>query len=211
MLEIEYKGGNTLVLSTKKTSVVLDPSRVGTGLKPLVLKDSIRLTTEERFAAAGGEGLALEGPGEYEVGDFSIRGVAARRHIDAPEDGKHSTIYRIEAGDIRIAVFGNVAADIHEDQFEELGVVDVVVVPVGGGGYTLDATAAAAIVRHVTPTAAIPVHYADAELSYEVPQDALDVFTKELGAPVEEVGAKYKLKGPSALPETLTSIVITRS
>ncbi len=54
------------------------------------------------------------------------------------------------------------------------------------------------------------MHYADAALKYEVPQDTLETFTKELGAPTEEV-AKYKVKSASAVPEVLTTVIVARS
>ena len=89
--------------------------------------------------------------------------------------------------------------------------VDILVIPVGGGGYTLDATSAATIVRQIEPKAVIPIHYADTGVSYEVPQDTLDTFTKELGAPVEEPVAKYKVKSGASIPQVLTVVPLSRS
>ena len=154
--------------------------------------------------------MTLEGPGEYEVSDFSIRGMPAVRHIDADDSLPVSTIYRVEVGGVNIAILGNIAPKLSEDQLESIGVVDMVIIPVGGGGYTLDATSAASLVRKIDPKVVIPVHYADAALKYEVPQGDLETFTKELGAPVEET-AKYKIKSASAVPEALTTVVVTRS
>jgi L-ascorbate metabolism protein UlaG (beta-lactamase superfamily) len=65
-------------------------------------------------------------------------------------------------------------------------------------------------VRQIDPKVVIPIHYADSALKYEVPQDSLQTFVGELGAPVETV-AKYKLKSAAALPESLTIIEVTRS
>ncbi len=211
MFDIEYKGGNTVVISTKKTTLITDPKQSLIGLKDASVKDAVELATEERFMINDEAArLVIEGPGEYEVGDFSVRGIAAQRHIDTETDEKRSTIYRIETGDVRIALLGNVAPKLTEEQLEDLGVIDIVIIPVGGTGYTLDATSAAAIVRQIEPKAVVPVHYADAALSYEVPQEDLEVFTKELGAPVEETG-KYKVKAATSLPDALTAIVIARS
>lgn len=211
MFDIEYKGGNTIVVTTKKATLAIDPKQSAVGLKDLVIKDAVQLATEERFVAPAGEyRLLLEGPGEYEVSDFSIRGIPATRHIDADDSLPLSTMYRIEVGGVTIAVLGNVAPKLSEDQLEGIGVVDVVILPVGGGGYTLDATSAASIVRQIDPKVVIPVHYADAALKYEVPQDTLETFTKELGAPTEEV-AKYKVKSASAVPEVLTTVIVARS
>lgn len=211
MLDIEYKGGNTVVFTTKKTVLVADPKTSVVGLKDTIVKGAVEIATEPRFALNSSEmQLAIEGPGEYEIGDFSLRGIAAQRHIDADEAEKIGTIYRIEVGDLRLALLGNVAPKLNEGQLEEIGVVDIVILPVGGNGYTLDATSAAGIVRQIDPKAVIPVHYEDGAVKYEVPQDTLETFTKELGAPVETVG-KYKLKGSVSLPAVLTVVQVERS
>ncbi len=212
MFDIEYKGGNGVVISTKKTTAVIDPKLSIIGLKDLSVKDAVEIATEARFAVNGSDArLVLEGPGEYELGDFSIRGVRATRHLDTSADEPISTMYRIEVGDVRIAVIGNIAPKLHEDQQEELGIIDILILPVGGSGYTLDATSAATIIRQIDPKVVIPVHYADSALTYEVPQDTLETFTKELAAPVETVGSKYKVKSTSTIPQVLTVVEVTRS
>lgn len=212
MFEIEYKGGNGITISTKKMTAVIDPRLSVIGLSDMTVgPDCVEIATEERFALKSTKAqLAIEGPGEYEVGPFSVRGVAAQRHLDAPEVEKLSTVYRIEVGDTRIALVGNIAPDLNDEQLEEIGVVDMLVLPIGGNGYTLDATSAAAIVRAIDPKVVIPVSYADEGLAYEVPQDALSVFVGELGVPVETV-AKYKVKAAAALPAALTIVEVTRS
>lgn len=211
MFEIEYKGGNGVVIATKKTTAVIDPKLSVVGLKDLNVKDAVEIATEARFAVNGKDAqLSIEGPGDYEIGDFSIKGVEATRHIDTSADEKIATIYRIEVGEARIAVIGNVMPKLSESQLEALGIVDIVIVPVGGGGLTLDATSAASMVRQIDPKVVIPTHYADGALKYEMPQDTLETFVKELGAPVETV-AKYKVKGASALPLVLTVVEVTRS
>lgn len=211
MFEIEYKGGNGIVLSTKKASIVIDPKTSLVGLKDLNVKDNIELATEARFAINSEDAkLVVEGPGEYGVADFDIHGIAAQRHLDAATDPKRSTMYRIEAGEIRVALLGNIYEKLSEDQLEELGVVDVVILPVGGGGYTLDPEGAAAIVRAIDPRVVVPVHYDDSALTYEVPQADFDEFAKALGIPVEEV-AKLKFKNAAALPATLTVFKLQRS
>lgn len=212
MFDIEYKGGNTVVIATKKVNIVFDPRRSLIGLKDITLKDGVQVATEERFALDEGlYRLSIEGPGEYEVADVSIHGVSAVRHIDDVAKTPDSTIYQLEIGGIRLAVIGNIGPRLSEEQMEAVGVVDIIVIPVGGGGYTLDATSAASLVRQLEPKAVIPVHYDEAGLSYEVPQDKLDVFTGELGAPIEQAGSKLKVKTASALPDVLTTVVIDRS
>ena len=211
MFDIEYKGGNTVVVNTKKVSVVSDPRQSLVGLKDIVSKDAIELATEDRFAVRDSAyRLVIDGPGEYEVADVSIRAVPASRHIDAPDTPQASTIYQLEIGDVRLALLGNIGPELSDLQLESIGVVDSVIIPVGGGGYTLDATSAAKIVRQIEPKIVIPVHYGDNALTYEVPQDTSDVFVNELGTPVETV-PKLKVKNRASIPDSLTAVIIERS
>lgn len=211
MLEIEYKGGNSVLITTKDKQLFIDPNIELIGLKMGKVADAVFLATEKRFTIpTTDDTVQLEGPGEYEAGPFAIKGVAAQRHIDTEADGKQSTIYHIDIGDIRLAVVGNIDAKLNEEQLEAIGVVDVLIIPVGGNGYTLDARSAVHIVAQVEPKIVIPVHYADDAAKYEVPQDDVDLFATELGAPVEQQ-AKLKLKSASAIPLVLTTYVISRS
>lgn len=212
MFDIEYKGGNGVVITTKKTTLVVDPKLSVVGLKDLTVKDAVELATEPRFVTNSPVAqLSLEGPGDYEIGDFSIHGTAALRHIDTEANEKVATIYRIEVGEVRIALLGNIAPKLTEDQLEELGVIDLLILPVGGGGLTLDPTSATGLVRQIDPKAVIPTHFADPALKYEMPQEALETFVKELSAPVEEAGSKYKVKGAISMPAALTIVHIARS
>lgn len=211
MFEIEYKGGNCVVISSKNTTAVIDGKLSLVGLKDMKVKDKVEIATEQRFLTGDDDAkVVIDGPGEYEVGDLTIRGVSAQRHLDTEADEKMSTIYRLESGDIKIAVIGNVYGVLHEEQLETIGIADIVIIPIGGGGYTLDAMSAATIIRQIEPKIAVPVHYQDSALKYEVPQDELDLFTKELGAPIETT-SKLKLKAGAALPAALTIYQVTRT
>lgn len=212
MFDIEYKGGNGVIVTSKKTTVVIDPKLSVVGLKDLSTKDAVELATEARFALNNPEAkLCIEGPGEYEIGDVSIRGIRATRHIDTTADEPVSTMYRLEIGDIRVAIIGNITPKLTEDQLEEIGIIDILIIPVGGNGYTLDSVSAATIVRQIDPRVIIPVHFADTAIKYEVPQDDVNLFEKELAAPVEDGGSKYKIKSSASIPQVLSVVKLARS
>ncbi len=211
MFDIEYKGGNGIVISTRKSKLIADPKLSLVGLKDIAVKNAIEIATEERFVVNDHEAtLVISGPGEYEIGDFSVRGIPAIRHIDSETDESKATIYRIDVGDVRLVLMGNIAGKLSEEQLEAIGVVDMAILPVGGNGYTLDHTNATKVIRQIDPKVVIPIHYADSDLSYEVPQDPLDLFTKELGVPVETV-LKYKLKSAATLPVAMSVVEIKRN
>jgi len=211
MFEIEYKGANCVVISTKKSKIVIDPKLSIVGQKDVSTKGAVELATEHRFVVNSlDSNLLIDGPGEYGVAGFDILGVAARRHIDNDNEGLQSTMYRIEIDDNRIGIIGNISEKLSDEQLEELGVLDILIIPIGGGGYTLDATSSTSLIRMISPKIVIPIHYADEQLQYEVPQDDLKLFIAELGAPVE-VTSKYKSKQSSAIQAPLSVVELTRS
>lgn len=206
-MDFEYKGGNCVVISSKKGQLVVDGKISHLGLKDVQPKDAIEVATQPEFAGSNGR-VTVDMPGEYEINDISILGIAAARMID--HDGSNrATMYRLVFPDVTVAVLGHVAAPLTEDQLEKLGVIDILILPVGGGGYTLGGNDAADMVNKIDPKVVIPTHYADSGTKYEVPQDDLSIFIKELGA-AHEAMPKWKIKN-GALPEVLTVIELTRT
>lgn len=208
-MEIQYFGGNYIKINTKKSTIIIDPvsdiAKLKFGLKKV---DTLMVTNESLRPTDGVGSFMVDTPGEYEFIDHSIKGIAAQPHT-SPSGDNSATMYRLQAGDLRVLIVGHVAPSLSENQLESIGVVDVVVIPVGGGGYTLDSTGAATIVRSIEPKLVIPVHYNDSGIPYEVPQAEVDLFTKELGAPVAEPSVdKLKIK---SLPEQMTVQIINRS
>lgn len=207
-MEIEYRGANCVVIKDKKILIVVDPTG-NVSAKEAKNPDAVILVTQDDFAPSERDPntFIVDMPGEYEHNDVSIRGISVRTHTGADEQAKNSTMYAVEADGIRIAVIGHTIAPLSDDDLESLGVVDIVVIPVGGGGYTLDARDAATIVRQISPKAVIPTHYADAHVKYEVPQESVDEFVKEL-ASAHEKTSTFKAKG---LPEALTIYELART
>lgn len=211
MFDIEYKGGNTVIISTKKSSLVTDPKMSVNGEKDIIIKDGVELVTEERFATRNEDyKLTISYPGNYEILDFIIAGYPEKRHIDNDSEGKKSVIYSIDVSGVKIGLLGNIGPNISDNQLENLGVLDILILPIGGGGYTLDATSAASIARRSDAKVIIPVHYSDDGIKYEVPQSDFSLFAKELGSEVEKT-SKYKVKSAAALPEKMTIVQIERT
>lgn len=209
-MELEYKGGNCVVITHKKDEIVSDPKLSDMGLKDQGAQAAVHLITQPQFAAAHGDDtIVVDGPGEYEVNNCSIWGIAAHAHI-SPEGAKVATMYRLDLDEITVAILGHIAAKLDESQLEAIGVVDVLVIPVGGFGYTLEPKQAVDLVRAIEPKIVVPVHYAEDGVTYEVPQAPLEDFLKELGATPQEPVTKLKLKA-GQLPEKLTVYQLIRT
>ncbi len=191
-MDITYNGANCLSLSTKKANVVIDDNLASLGASS-VKKATIRIYTNQNLVPEKlDDAFLIDGPGEYEISKVSVIGIPAQAHMD--EAGKKTaTIYKLVAGGVSLAIVGHIMPELTDEELEQIGVVDILVVPIGGNGYTLDKVGAAKILKKIEPKAVIPTHYKQPGIKYEVPQAELSEFIQELGAePVKE--DKLKLK-----------------
>lgn len=210
-MEFQFKGANCVQITTKAGTILTDPNLAELGLKaPSMSKIDVCLLTDPSFKPADvSDSFVIDSPGEYEVKNYAIRGLYARSHLASDEKGAKVTIYRVSSSELNVAVFGHIYPTISEEQLEAIGVVDVMIVPVGGNGYTLDPVGAAQLVKKVDPKIVIPTHYADSAVNYPVNQLELAEFVKELGAPAQQTD-KLKLK-KETMSDILTVWELTRS
>lgn len=207
MFEIEYKGGNSIHIATKKVNLVFDPKASLVGLKDVIIKDSIELLTDIRFKVENNDAkLVISTPGEYGVGDVDIVAIAVQSSFD-DDKSKSSVVYKLNIGEHRLAVIGNINENLSEDQLEKIGTVDILIIPVGNNGYTLDSVGATKIIKNIEPKIVVPIHFDDGKSKYEVPQDKIDVFIKEINLS-HETTSKLKIKNGYAYPSTMSLIVL---
>lgn len=208
-MDLQFYGANCLSITYKGTRLVVDDNLAELGSKSILKAGDVALYTSEPAAAPAGLRIAIDQPGEYEVSDISIMGIPTRAHMD--EEGKRgATMYKLLAGDFSVLVTGHVHPDFAEKQLEKIGMVDVMIVPVGGSGYTLDPVGALKLIKDIEPKLVIPTHYADKALNYPVPQLELESALKELGMEARETTAKLKLK-PADLGEVTQLVVLEKS
>ncbi len=207
-MELQYFGANCVRVTTKKATLVIDDNLVKLGLKTITKTTDISLITSGQVPEHPSLFVA-DLPGEYEISGVIISGVAARSHMD--EEGKKSAvIYTINVNDIKVVILGHIYPELSEDQLEQIGMVDVAIVPVGGNGYTLDGVGALKVVKQIEPKIIIPTHYDDKALQYEVPQQTLAEAQKGLAMEPTESVSKYKLSGIE-LTDSTKLVILERS
>ena len=201
-MDITYLGAGSVKLSGKNLNVISDP--IGAGKADVVTLSGPAEAGEWPVLAGA---MSIYSPGEYEVKGAMITGVPARSHLD--EDGYRSTVYSILIDGVNVVIAGNISGKLDAEQVEHLGQVDVLVVPVGGKGLTLDAEGAAAVVAQLEPGYVVPVHYDDGVSKYPMPQDGVELFLKEMGVNPEPE-SKLRVNSKEAPTETQV-VVLTRA
>lgn len=184
-------------ISGKSIEVVTDP-QPGTKFKADVVTLTAPTESGHEFARPENT-LVIDGPGEYEVRGSMIVGVPTKLMTDDTET--RGTAYALNVDGLNVAVVGNVSGKLSDSQLEALGQIDILVVPVGGGGLTLDAEGAAAVVAQIEPSWIVPVHFEDGVSKYPVPQDKVELFLKEMGVNPEPVN-KFRASAKDPVAET---------
>lgn len=165
-MEISFVGHACFRLRGREASVVIDPYGKGMGLTtpvPSKFAADVLVISHEHpghnnRAVVGGDPFVVTTPGEYEVHGVSVRGVAAYHDEEAGAKLGNVTLFAITIDEVVVAHLGDLGHGLSEAQQEQLGSIDVLLVPVGGGT-ALSATAAAAVANQIEPKIVVPMHY----------------------------------------------------
>src|SRR5689334_14455394 len=105
--------------------------------------------------------FTIDGPGEYEVGGVLI--TAVRTYHDKKKGAElgTNTVYVIHIDEVVFCHLGDLGHELTSHQLDEIGTVDVLFVPVGGGE-TISSTEAINVIGQLEPRLVIPMHYAQA-------------------------------------------------
>lgn len=207
-MDLQFYGANCVGLTHKGARIIIDDNLADLGAKSVTKPDDVALFTGIH-GAAGPARLTFDSPGEYEVSDISVVGIAARAHIDE-EGTNRATMFKLITGDVSILVTGHIYPKLTDDELEAIGIIDLLIVPVGGNGYTVDPVGALKLIKDIEPKLVIPVHYADNTLNYPVPQQELSNALKELGMEPKETVAKLRVKH-SELSDLTQLIILEKS
>jgi L-ascorbate metabolism protein UlaG (beta-lactamase superfamily) len=212
-MDINWLGHSTFKIKGKGVVVVTDPFDPSmTGLRlPKVESDIVTISHDHGdhnyLQGVDGYSFVASGPGEYEIKGVTFVGTASwHDNISGAERGKN-TIFTFNIDGVRVCHLGDLGQENLSDvQVDDIGEVDILMIPVGGV-YTIDAATAAKVVAQLGPKIVIPMHYMDSELKIEL--EPLENFLKEMGKESVEHQAKLVVSADK-LPEELEVVVLAR-
>src|SRR5260370_5420436 len=211
-MEISWLGHSCFQVRGKNVTLITDPFPPQSGyslgkVNAPIVTISHNHAGHNYIQGVGGNPRVVRGPGEYEISDVLITGVASYHDTKRGQELGRNTIYVIHMDDLIICHLGDLGHTLQEEQLEEVADADVLLVPIGGQN-TINAAQAAEVISQVEPRIIIPMHYhpATGEAS-----NALDKFCREMG--IETINTQPKLiVTRSALPaETQVVILSVRS
>lgn len=195
---ISWYGQACFKIQSGERTIAIDPFAKTIGLTPPSIQADIVFVTHEHsdhnnVKAMKGEYFLVNGPGEYEVKGVKAKGIQSFHDNEQGLKRGLNTIYLIELEGIRVLHLGDLGQDLLDDQqVEEIGRVDILMIPVGGF-FTIDAKQAVGIIQQLEPKIVIPMHYKVPKLT--IPQlTGVSEFLKEFGGDDIEPQEKLVIK-----------------
>lgn len=194
-MDITWLGHAATRLRTKQAAVVMDPTDKSAGIdmsRPT--GDIVTISRDHphhnHVKGVKGEPFVVHGPGEYEILGVQFIGIRALWPAEEDETPEATTLYVGHAEDMRFAHLGGLGQPPTPQQAQELGEVDVLIIPIALPG-GLDPEAAAKVARSLEPKIVIPVAYKPAS-SGHAPE--LATFLQGIGAEPEEPVSRFTVQ-----------------
>jgi L-ascorbate metabolism protein UlaG (beta-lactamase superfamily) len=174
-MRIEWYGQSAFALSDGESTVAIDPfgdlsGLTGRGVKfeypPIsgVSADLVLITHEHADhngveAIEGDPAILRSTAGRLESPVGEVLAIASEHDEQAGTERGPNTIFVFDFGGLRVCHFGDFGqSELRPEQAAAIGEIDLLFLPVGGGP-TIDAGQAAAIVAQLSPRWVVPMHY----------------------------------------------------
>lgn len=208
-MEITWFGHACFRLSDRGVVIVTDPFSDDLGyVRPRIRADVVTISHDHpghnnRIGFRGSPRF-FDGPGEYEVRDVFITGIATYHDGRRGASRGHNTVFLFDFDGLTVCHLGDLGHVPDQKQVEALSDVDLLLIPVGGV-HTLDVSKAAEVISLIEPRIVVPMHYRTPAEKARL--EGLDKFFKEMGlAPVPAQPVLSVTK--SALPEETQVVVL---
>jgi L-ascorbate metabolism protein UlaG (beta-lactamase superfamily) len=196
--------GLTLVFDPIAKNATLPAVRFGADIA-LVSRDHPDMNGIEEVTYGEKKPFAVTGPGEYERQGVVIQGFLSKSKYGLAKDEEEAvnTIYSVELEDMTLVHLGALAdTELSKEARENIGEIDVLFAPIGGGGVLTPAQAHELAVS-LEPKIIVPMHWNGLGKA-----GALEAFLKESGNGTEKA-EKLTLKKKDLVDCDGSILVIT--
>jgi L-ascorbate metabolism protein UlaG (beta-lactamase superfamily) len=209
LMDITWYGHACFRLYQRGASVVTDPFEKSIGYELTRVRADIVTVSHDHPGHRNAKGvrsrkLTVTGPGEYEVRDVFITGIATFHDGKKGRVRGRNTIYLFDFDGLKICHLGDLGHVPSQAQVEALNSVDVLLIPVGGVS-TINAAQAAEVVSLLEPKLVVPMHFKTPSLAFRL--DQVSKFLKAMG--LDDVSPQETLSvTKTSLPEETQVILL---
>lgn len=123
-----------------------------------IVSTSHKHSDHNNIKAVKGSFTHLNKLGTFAVNDIAIKGVATFHDKALGTKKGKNTVYNFTIDGINVCHCGDLGHVLTDTQINEIGTVDLLLLPVGGGA-TIGAVDAVQVMKQLNPAIVIPMHY----------------------------------------------------
>lgn len=214
-MDIKYLGHSAFFIKTKDAKLVTDPFDPKlVGLKfPKTEADLVTVSHQHgdhnHLGGISGEPLVIDMAGEYEKKGLRVFGFQTFHDKKKGVERGENIAYKFEGDGVSVLHCGDLGLVWDDSFIDQLGDIDVLLVPVGGF-FTIDANEAAELIKKIEPSIVIPMHYGHAKLNPQISAKLtpVDHFLKKMGVENAVPVPKLTLKKEELQAEDMRVVVM---
>jgi L-ascorbate metabolism protein UlaG (beta-lactamase superfamily) len=192
-MDITWLGHSCFRIKGSQTTVITDPFPPELGYAAASLTAPVVTVSHQHpdhsyLSSVTPGARVVKGPGEYEISSALIIGLASFHDKEEGRKLGKNTVYAIQLDELSICHLGDLGHVLSSQQVEDIGNVDILMVPVGDVT-TINSSEAAQVVRQLEPKVVLPMHYKTPAVKMDL--EPIDRFLKEMG--VKDTTSRPKL------------------
>lgn len=174
-----------LIISANGTKIITDPYESGgfggsLHYKPISVSADIVTVSHDHADHAYVEDLpnhftVVRQPGLHTVRGIEIKGIQSYHDSEMGSRRGGNTIFVMTVDRMRVCHLGDLGHILHPSEVEDVGSVDVLMIPVGGF-YTIGPEEADRVIERLQPKLSIPMHFKTEKVDF--PISPVEVFTR---------------------------------
>lgn len=144
-------------------TILTDPPDREVGYPPVDVRADVVTVSHQHFdhnavSLLPGKPQVVQEPGVHQVAGITFRGISTFHDSSGGRQRGKNLVFVFEVDGLKLCHLGDLGHTLDAAKVEEIGPVDILMVPVGGY-YTIDAAAAKAVVDALGPRLVLPMHY----------------------------------------------------
>ncbi len=193
-----------------EATLLTDPYPNESGLRfPRTIEPDLLVLSHQqrsRFNLEGalGKPFVISDPGEFEVKGIFVQGIQDPK---AETEVQRSLIYRFDLEGMSFAFLGQINRSVTTYELEQLGDIDILLLPVGGVS-VLDSKTAVDTISTIEPRIVVPMYYDVPGMKEKL--GSVEAFCKQMGVCKRQDATKLKLSKKDLPVEDMLIVVLER-
>ncbi|MFW6105573.1 MAG: MBL fold metallo-hydrolase [Chloroflexota bacterium] len=174
-MKVKWLGHSCFLVTSKGgVRIITDPYAVGGSINYSRIEETADIVVvshghddHSNVSAVQGKPEVVKGDGTKTVKGIQFKGIASYHDASQGAQRGPNTIFCFTVDDIELCHLGDLGHVLSPGQVNEIGAVDILLIPVGGF-YTIDASAASRVCKQLKPKVVIPMHFKTPSCAYPI-------------------------------------------